>query len=53
MDSKERDQRAKYGFGERGEKLYRGKRRKFKKNYDYDMFEKTTEGMLKQLKKNN
>ena len=50
MDSKERDQRAKEGFSERGEKLYRGKRNKFKRDYDYDMFEKTTKEMLKKLK---
>lgn len=51
MDSKERDERAKKGFGERGEKLYKPKKKRniFKKIYKYDMFDKTTAEILKTL----
>jgi hypothetical protein len=51
MDSIERDQRAKNGFGDRGEKLYKPerKRSRFKKNFKYDTFDKVTKEVLKVL----
>ena len=49
MDSKERDQRAKDGFGDRGEKLYNPKKNQSKKNFRNDFFDKIKKKIQKVL----